>query len=434
MEDEKNIKLKETKSNPDDKVFDGTEVFKTGEVTRIIDEAIGMIEERWNGKPVISKMTDCHEMGKMRQESKESEEGEKSGENSQPQEIDKSDKDWIYKEIIRLENEGKWRELEEFTKSQEFLENQEKEKDWQAQREEYLKRAQYLQCQKEAEEAEQAEKNRKAQADGQKKENENIGAAEQTAENEDTGATEQMEADKIIGAIDSAEENEDTNGIEDTKDIPNTEKINKLKKTKKKKKTDTQSIVKRLKRILIVICLLLAALVAGRIIYVNCTYPSTKINMLNQSQKLTGGKYEMAVNDAVLYSKEKWVEYLKENIPEDEDFDADRYASIPGAGENYDIVCVELSVSNTSDETIEMFDIKMGLVLQSGYQPQGYSIFIREKADDSKLIKNYEVEAGNTREFVFAYTVKEEFKKDLMLQYCELGNNQRMVLELKEVR
>lgn len=394
MEYKKNTNPEGTKYNFGDRPIDGTEVFKTSEVTKIIDEAIEIIEERWSKKAVTRKIPDCRELKKMYAEEKKAGKAEKSEKNQQSHEIDKSDKDWIYKEIVRLESEGKWRELEQFTKSEEFLECEPKGKDWQQQREEYLMRSQALQS-------------------------ENSDTSEENSTLEDNKECKNYEH------AESDEEKEESDETEDTEDI---------KDAKKRKKTDTQSMVKRLKIALIVTGLLFAALIAGRIIYVNCTYPSTKIKMLNQNDKLTGENCYMTVNSAVIYSKEKWVDYLKKNVPKDEDFDADRYASIPGAGENYDIVCVELSVSNTSGETMKISGIRMGLVLHSGYHSQGYSIFIREKTDNSQLIKNYEIEAGNTRKFVFAYTLEEEFKKNLMLQYCELGNNQRMVLELEEVQ
>lgn len=391
MEDKKNTKVSGKEPDSDNKSFDGTNVFKTGEVTKIIDEAISMIEERWNGSGVIRKVPDYHEMRKRQEKNKESGETGKSEENLPYQEIDKSDKNWIYREMIRLESEGKWQELERLTKSPEFLVNE--------QQTEYSDKA--------AETAEATEESESAKTAEATEESENAETAEPTGES---------------GELNEGEDAEDTEAAQE------------LDKSSKIKKRNKQSIVRQLKRVLIAAGLLAIALIAGRIIYVNCTYPSAKINMLNQSQKFTGLGCNIAVNDAVIYSKEKWVEYLKESIPEDEDFDADKYASIPGKGENYDILCAELSISNTTDVPVKMSDIKIGLVLQSGYLSQGYSIFIREKTDNSQLIKNYEVEPGQTRKFVFAYVLQEEFKKDLMLQYCELGNNQRMVLQLREVR
>lgn len=397
MEDEKNKNLKETKSNLDNKTIDGTEVFKTREVTQIIDEAIQMIEERWSKKTVTNKTSDDYEMYWGNKKSEGVEESEK---NQQTHEIDKSDKDWIYKEIVRLENEGKWRELELFTKSPEFLECEPKGKSWQQQREEYLERAKYQQSLKDMQ-------------------SENSDASDVNS------ISEENKERKNDGSAESAEEKKESDRTEAAEAIKNAEKT---------KTSGTQSIVKKLKIAFVVIGLMFAAFVVGRIIYVNCTYPSTKIKMLNQSDKFTGEKYYITVNDAVIYSKEKWVDYLNENVPEDEDFDAERYAEIPGAGENYYIACVEISISNVADETVKVSDIRTGLLLQSDYTSQGYSIFIREKTDESQLIKNYEVEAGNTRKFLVAYTIDEEFKNNFILQYCELGNNQRMALKFVEVR
>lgn len=371
--------------------FDGTNVFKTGEVNRILEEAIAMIEESWDGKPITRKI------GDISIETKETENSEK------PEQSE---------ENVLSEGDLKWQELERLARSPELAEDARKERKWQ-EREWKLRQEGY---QKEgdaktdgADRADEADKTDKAKEEDQKAE-----------------TTEPTEADGKTN-----EEEEDT---KDPQKFSKSKKFQKSKRTERAQNYDTESIVKRLIKTIIVLGALFAVFVVVRIIYVNITYPSTKINMLNQNQKFTGQKYNMAVNDAVIYSKEKWVEYLKNNIPEDEDFDADRYASIPGAGEDYDIACVELSVSNTSDEIVELSGIKIGLILYSGYQPAGYSIFIREKTDNSKLIKNYEVEPGQTREFVFAYVIEEKFKKDLMLQYCELGNNQRMVPEFREVR
>ncbi len=403
MEDKKNTKVSGKEPDSDNKSFDGTNVFKTGEVTKIIDEAISMIEERWNGSVVIRKVPDYHEMRKRQEKNKESGETRKTEENLPYQEIDKSNRNWIYREMIRLESEGKWQELERLTKSPEFLVNE--------QRTEYSDKA--------AKTAEATEESENAKTAEPTEESENAKTAEATEESENAKTAEPTGES---GKLNEGEAAEDTEAAQE------------LDKSSKIKKRNKQSIVRQLKRVLIAAGLLAIAFIAGRIIYVNCTYPSAKINMLNQSQKFTGSGCNIAVNDAVIYSKEKWVEYLKESIPEDEDFDADKYASIPGKGENYDILCAELSISNTTDVPVAMSDIKTGLVLQSGYMSQGYSIFIREKTDNSQLIKNYEVEPGQTRKFVFAYVLQEEFKKDLMLQYCELGNNQRMVLQLREVR
>lgn len=195
---------------------------------------------------------------------------------------------------------------------------------------------------------------------------------------------------------------------------------------------EIQKIRKKLKRVLIVAALLFAAVVVGRIIYVNYRYPSTKIHMLNQNQKFTGREYEMAVNDAVIYSREQWIDYLKKNVPADEELNWESYNYILGDNEACDIICIELSITNKTWNSIDLSNIMRGLILMSDYQSADYIMFMREQLDNSQIVNNNKIEAGQTKKFVCAYVQKDGYKQGLMLQYCELGNNQRMRLDIRE--
>lgn len=205
------------------------------------------------------------------------------------------------------------------------------------------------------------------------------------------------------------------------------------KKTEENKST---SGGKKSKKILIAAVFILVAAIVGRVAYINNKLPSTKMHMLNQNQKFTGREYDMRVKDAIIYSKEQWIDYMEANLPAEEGFTAENYESIPGAGDNYSIVLVELSVHNKTNETISTSHIRTGLALMSDYKSSGHCMFLLEKTADSGVVKNSEIEAGQTKDFLCLYVRKSEYgyDQDLMLQYCELGNNQRMNLELRRAQ
>ncbi len=186
---------------------------------------------------------------------------------------------------------------------------------------------------------------------------------------------------------------------------------------------------KKSRKMLIAAVFIVAAGIVGRIVYINYKLPSTKMHMV--TQKFTGHEYDIAVNDALIYGKEQWIDYMEANLPEEEGFTAENYEFIPEAGDNYSMLLVELSVHNKTNKTVDTSHIRTGLVLMSGYKPLGYCMILQEKAPDSGVAKSREVEAGQTKDFLCVYVCKseEEYNKDLMLQYCELGNNQRMKLE-----
>ena len=178
--------------------------------------------------------------------------------------------------------------------------------------------------------------------------------------------------------------------------------------------------------------ILIVAGVVGRIIYVNCKSPSTKITMVEQGQNFTGHVYDISVNDAVVYSKEQWIALLETNAEDGVDYKL--YNNIPWAGDEYDVVYVDISITNKSQEKVSITKVRSNLVLMSGYRPVGFSTFFKAKEADSEGGPTDEIEAGKTKGFVCVFIRKEGYEQDCMLQYCELGKNQRMKIQPREIQ
>lgn len=183
------------------------------------------------------------------------------------------------------------------------------------------------------------------------------------------------------------------------------------------------------KIIILLVCVLLAGTVIGRIVYVNVTYPYAGFRDKKQNEEATYLGVNFKVVHSELYGKEKWLEHIgKLNILEE------AKAIVQGLVEDgefigynpndyYEVVVLEIEAGK--DLNISSLERNFNVVRSLNDTKEAYDSYYSGKLQEyyvkdegqSDMIKIYRV-----------YIVREQ-AETLYLQSLEFGNNTMIKLE-----
>lgn len=178
--------------------------------------------------------------------------------------------------------------------------------------------------------------------------------------------------------------------------------------------------------------ILVIILVMARLIYVNIRYPSTRTEYVKN--KFSGKVYSIDINDVTVYDKEQLMEYLDANNMESEAEYYGEYAEqciIYDMDKEYYTVVVDITIENIFGSEVSsqpMLDFRLAGSLDTYHN----NVYYTGLFGCDNNIGNSVIKPGEKQVKKIAY-VLESIEKVYLLEYHELGVNQKMKLDFKEI-
>lgn len=187
------------------------------------------------------------------------------------------------------------------------------------------------------------------------------------------------------------------------------------------------------KWIKIAIAAVACLLVAARIIYVNIVYPSARTTYVKD--KFDGSVYDIDINKITVYTREEFMRYLLENDIKTEAEFYGEYAKqcmTYNPDEEYYAVVIDTAITNDFGKDIESTP-KFNLKTEGKLEAEIYNMYYTREFNVGGTAGVENLKAGQQKNILYVY-VLENLDNSYILEYYELGLNQRMKLELEAGR